>query len=151
MWPWIDREGRPLPSEEGTLTPELAGLCFFTLLAQAASERRSRGGPSGGLSPALADAGFGSSEWLPDRTDDLAVRLLSAGSAVPRAELLQAVSALARATLGPGGAPAISALRLLGIPLENGEMERMLEGARIRLPDLARWLEENGRELLERA
>jgi len=153
FWPWVDRAGRLLPQAEQTLTPEMAGLCFFTLLAHAASERRSRGGPSGGLSPPLADAGFGSPEWLPDRTDDLAIRLLSAGasSGVPRGELLEAVSALARGTLGGASARDVSfALQRLGIDLENGEAERMLEDARTRLPDLARWLEENGRELLER-
>ena len=131
----------------------MAGLCFFTLLAHAASERRSRGGPSGGLSAPLADAGFGSPEWLPDRTDDLAIRLLSAGASsdVPRGELLEAVSALARGTLGGTSARDVSfALQRLGVDLENGEAERMLEDARTRLPDLARWLEENGRELLER-
>src|SRR5438132_9023669 len=42
FWPWVDRAGRLLPQAEQTLTPEMAGLCFFTLLAHAASERRSR-------------------------------------------------------------------------------------------------------------
>jgi hypothetical protein len=152
-WPWVDRAGRFLPHAEPTLTPEMAGLCFFTLLAQAASERRSRGGPSGGLSAPLAEAGFGSAEWLPDRTDDLAIRLLSAGapSGVPRGELLEAVSALARGTLGGASTGDVSnALRRLGMELENGDAEVVLEHARARLPDLARWLEENGRELLER-
>jgi hypothetical protein len=154
VWPWVDRAGRLLPQAELTLTPEMAGLCFFTVLAHAASERRSRGGPSGGLSSPLAEAGFGSPEWLPDRTDDLAIRLLSAGasSGVPRGELLEAVSALARGTLGAASPRDVSdALRRLGMDLENGEAEVMLEGARARLPDLARWLEENGRELLERS
>ena len=153
VWPWIDRAGRLLPQAEEALTPEMAGLCFFTLLAHAASERRSRGGPSGGLSAPLAEAGFGSAEWLPDRTDDLAIRLLSAGasSGVPRGELLEAVSALARGTLGGTSARDVSdALRRLGMDLENGEAEQMLGRARSRLPELARWLEENGRELLER-
>jgi len=81
------------------------------------------------------------------------IRLLSAGASsdVPRGELLEAVSALARGTLGGASARDVSfALQRLGVDLENGEAERMLEDARTRLPDLARWLEENGRELLER-
>ena len=151
LWPWVDARGKLLPDGEGTLTPEMAGVCFFTLLAQAASERRSRGGPSGGLSAPLADAGFGSPEWLPDRTDDLAIRLLTASSSLPRAELLERIAALARATLATSAAAGFSSLQRLGMDLENGEMHRMLEGARARLPDLLRWLEENGRELLERA
>ena len=151
LWPWTDAAGRLLP-RPGTLSPELAGLCFFALLAHTASERRSRGGPGGGLSAPLAEAGFGSSEWLPDRTDDLAIRLLTAGAGVPRGELLDAVSLLVRATLSPTdarGAP--DALRKLGIELQGNEVEAVLERARGRLPGLARWLEENGRELLERA
>jgi len=150
LWPWTDAGGNLLPRGEATLTPELAGLCFFALLAHAASERRSRGGPGGGLSPPLAEAGFGSSEWLPDRTDDLAIRLLTAGNGVPHGELLDAVSLLVRATLSPPqarGAP--EALRNLGVDLRDGELEDILERARGRLPDLARWLEENGRDLLE--
>ena len=43
-----------------------------------------------------------------------------------------------------------SVLRRLGIELGESDTSRMLERARARLPDLARWLEENGRELLER-
>src|SRR5207253_7530668 len=60
LWPWRDAAGRALPGE---LTPETAGLCFFVLLARTASERRSRGGPAGGLSAPFAEAGFGASEW----------------------------------------------------------------------------------------
>ena len=94
------------------------------------SERRTRGGPSGGISPLFAEAGFGASEWLPDRTDDLALRLLTAAG-MPDAEMLEAMSALLRATL-------------------SSRREPMLDAARARLPALLRWLEENARELLER-
>ncbi len=134
LWPWVDSEGRLLPQEDLALTPEIAGLCFFVLLTQMAGERRSRGGPSGGLSGPFAEAGFGAPEWLPDRTDDLAVRLLAAGAprGVPRGELLESISSLVRRTL-------------------EGAPEPMLERARNRLPELLRWLEENGRELLETA
>jgi len=66
LWPWTDGSGRFLPRSEEALTPEMGGACFFALLARAASERRSRGGPAGGLSSPLAEAGFGSAEWLPD-------------------------------------------------------------------------------------
>lgn len=134
LWPWSDEAGQLLPHGEVALTPEVAGLCFFVLLTHMAGERRSRGGPSGGLSPAFEEAGFSAPEWLPDRTDDLAVRLLAAGAAdgVPRGELLDALSSLLRATL-------------------VGEPGTLLERARDRLPALLRWLEENGRELLETA
>jgi len=152
-WPWIDGSGRLFPQGEDALSPEMAGLCFFALLAHAASERRSRGGPAGGLSAPLDEAGFGSSEWLPDRTDDLAIRLLSASAAsgLPRGEMLEAISTLVRATLAGMPAPeGASALRRLGIQLGEDDTAKMLERARARLPELARWLEENGRELLER-
>jgi hypothetical protein len=134
LWPWVDPEGRLLPQEELALSPEIAGLCFFVLLTQMAGERRSRGGPAGGLSAPFAEAGFAAPEWLPDRTDDLAVRLLAAGApqGIPRGELLDALSSLVRRTLSEAPEP-------------------MLERARDRLPDLLRWLEENGRELLETA
>src|SRR5207302_786968 len=116
---------------ETTLSPEMTGLCFFVLLTQTASERRSRGGPSGGLSPAFEDAGFAAAEWLPDRTDDLAIRLLTAaGMASP--EMLEALLQLVRATLS------------------SRSGDERIERARERLPELLRWLEENGRELLER-
>jgi hypothetical protein len=140
-----------LPQGEGTPSLEVAGFCFFVLLTQAASERRARGGPSRGLSPAFADAGFGAGEWLPDRTDDLAVRLLAAGTddAIPRGELLDALSVLARTTLSPGAGGVALRLQRLGVDLAQGEEESMLDRARARLPDLLRWLEENGRELLE--
>ena len=153
LWPWTDAAGRLLPSADPELTPEMAGACFFALLAQAASERRSRGGPSGGLSRALAEAGFASGEWLPDRTDDLAIRLLTAGApaGVPRSDLLEAASVLVRATLSNGrGREGTSALRRLGIDLSDAASEAMLARARARVSDLARWLEENARDLLER-
>jgi len=110
-------------------------------------ERRSRGGPSGGLSRPYADAGFGASEWLPDRTDDLAVRLLVAGAeqSVPDGERLEILSTLVRATLGER-----SSLSCERVGIAAGEAEAMLERARARLPGLLVWLEENGRELLER-
>jgi hypothetical protein len=132
LWPWSDGNGCLLPHRDALLSPEVAGLCFFVLLTHMAGERRSRGGPAGGLSPAFAQAGFGAPEWLPDRTDDLAVRLLAAGAAdgVPRGELLDALSSLLRGTLATSDEP-------------------MLSRARDRLPELLRWLEENGRELLE--
>jgi len=61
------------------------------------------------------------------------------------------VSALPRGTPGGTSARDVSdALRRLVMDLENGEAEQMLGRARSCLPDLARWLEENGRELLER-
>src|SRR2546426_1194611 len=151
--PWIDASGRLLPQGEEGLTPEMAGLCFFALLAHAASERRNRGGPAGGLSPPLREAGFRSSGGLPDRTHDLAIPLLGASTAsrLPRGQMLEAISNLIRGTLS--GMPAregASVLRRLGIELGESDTSRMLERARARLPDLARWLEENGRELLER-
>jgi hypothetical protein len=132
LWPWSDGAGCLLPHREPLLSPEVAGLCFFVLLTHMAGERRSRGGPAGGLSQPFAEAGFGAPEWLPDRTDDLAVRLLAAGAAdgVPRGELLDALCSLLRGTLASDDEP-------------------MLARARDRLPELLRWLEENGRELLE--
>jgi hypothetical protein len=153
LWPWLDASGRLLPPSDPPLTPEMAGACFFALLAQTASERRSRGGPSGGLSTALAEAGFGSGEWLPDRTDDLAIRLLTAGApaGVPRSDLLEAASVLVRATLSNGaGRDGLFALRRLGIDLPEADTEAMLDRARGRVSALARWLEENARDLLER-
>jgi hypothetical protein len=124
LWPWI--EGDLLqPFGERAMTPELAGLCCFVLLTHTAAERRSRGGPSGGLSAPYTAAGFASAEWLPDRTDELAVRLLTATGAPVRGEFLAPLSQLLRAAMA------------------RAEDER--------LTDLLRWLEENGRELLERA
>jgi hypothetical protein len=154
LWPWADGEGRLLPQAADALSPEMAGVCFFALLAQAADERRRRGGPSGGLSAALSEAGFSSAEWLPDRTDDLAIRLLTAAApaGVPNGELLEAVSSLVRATIATvdrGDVPRV--LRKLGIEVPDSDAGPLLDRARARLPDLARWLEENGRELLERA
>src|SRR6266478_7236914 len=133
LWPWTDAAGRLLPASDPELTPEMADAGFFALLAQAASERRSRGGPSGGLSAALAEAGFGSGEWLPDRTDDLAIRLLTAGApaGVPRSDLLEAASVLVRATLSNGrGRDDASVLRRVGIDLPEADSEAMLARAR---------------------
>jgi hypothetical protein len=148
LWPWTDASGRLLPAGDHAVSPEMAGIAFFALLTLTASERRSRGGPSGGLSRPFADSGFGASEWLPDRTDDLAVRLLVAGSenSAPDGDRLETLSALVRATLRDDGA----ALRADRIGVAGHEREQMLERARARLPDLLAWLEQNGRELLER-
>jgi hypothetical protein len=148
LWPWTDAAGRVLPPGDEAVSPEMVGIAFFALLTLTASERRSRGGPSGGLSRPYADAGFGASEWLPDRTDDLAVRLLVAGAehSVPDGERLETLSALVRATLGDRSA--IPSFERVGIAAS--EAEAMLGRARARLPDLLVWLEQNGRELLER-
>ena len=152
LWPWSDAEGRPLP--EPRLEPSLAGLAFFVLLTHTASERRSRGGTSRGLSTPFADAGFAAADWLPDRTDDVAVRLLTASDAsegAPRGELLDAFSVLLRATLAPpSAAPDVArTLQRLGVDVAQGEAEAMITRAAGRLPALLRWLEENARELLE--
>jgi hypothetical protein len=128
LWPWLAADGTLLPFGERELSLELSGLACFVLLTHTASERRSRGGPSGGLSAPFVEAGFASAEWLPDRTDDLAVRLFTAGEAPARGEFLAPLSQLLRAAL-------------------QGEDAR----ARERLSQLLFWLEENGRELLERA
>jgi hypothetical protein len=153
LWPWSDASGRLLPHGDGAVAPEVAGFCFFVLLTHAAGERRARGGPSRGLSSPFADAGFGAGEWLPDRADDLAVRLLAAAGAgaMPRGELLEALSVLVRTTLAPPPRADGVALTLqrLGVDLAQGEAEEMLVRAQGRLPDLLCWLEENGRELLE--
>ena len=122
LWPWRDPAGRLLPHGADAVGPEDAGLCFFVVLTHVASERRRKGGPSGGLSRAFEEAGFSASEWLPDRTDDLAVRLLAAGGAT-RGELLEELPVLLRETLKS----------------KNGDG---------RLPAMLRWLEENARELL---
>jgi hypothetical protein len=143
LWPWRDAAGGLVPLGNASLSPEAAGACFFVLLTHAAFERRARGGPAGGLSPPFAEAGFASGEWLPDRSDDLAVRLLAAGDAPVQPEMLEVLPALLRATLAPrNGVPAS-----LDLPAE--EARAMLDSARQRLPGLLRWLEENGRELLE--
>jgi hypothetical protein len=152
LWPWTDASGRLLPQGGRALFPELSGLCFFVLLTHTASERRSRGGPAGGLSAPFAEAGFGASEWLPDRADDLAIRLLTAGApeGVPRGELLDALSVLLRATLSRAGDDGVSlALQRLEVDLSQAEAPAMIDRARARLPALLSWLEENGRELLE--
>ena len=147
LWPWTDGAGRVLPAGDDAVSPEIAGTAFFTLLTLTASERRSRGGPSGGLSRPYAEAGFGAQEWLPDRTDDLAVRLLVAGAeqSVPDGERLEILSALVRATLGDR-----TSLSYERVGIAASEAEAMLARARERLPDLLAWLEQNGRELLER-
>jgi len=153
LWPWSDAAGRLLPQGSAAVSPEVAGFCFFVLLTHAAGERRARGGPSRGLPSPFAEAGFGAGEWLPDRADDLAVRLLAAGAdgGVPRGELLDALSVLLRATLSSARRADGVALTLqrLGVDLAQGDAEAMLDRARSRLPDLLGWLEENGRELLE--
>src|SRR4051812_13765811 len=122
LWPWRDPQGKLLPHGADAVGPEDAGLCFFVVLTHVASERRRKGGPSGGLSRPFAEAGFSASEWLPDRTDDLAVRLLAAGGTA-RGELLGELPVLLRETLRSN----------------NGDG---------RLPAMLRWLEENARELL---
>jgi len=154
LWPWRDASGRALPQGEVELSPEMAGLCFFVLLTRTAAERRSRGGPSGGLSAPFTDAGFAASEWLPDRTDDLAIRLLTAGAqeGAARGEQLDALALLVRATLSRD-AKAVEVSRTLqnlGIDVAQGDAPAMLEAARERLPALLRWLEENARDLLEK-
>jgi len=146
LWPWRDASGRWLPHGDEALTPEVAGLCFFVLLTHAASERRARGGPAACVSSAFAEAGFAASEWLPDRTDDVALRLFSAASAdgIPPGEMLDALSLLVRSTLASGAPRALDRLGLT--PAPAGEM---IDRARAQLPGLLRWLEENARELLE--
>jgi len=153
LWPWSDALGRLLPQGNGSLSPEVAGFCFFVLLTCAAGERRARGGPARGLSQPFAEAGFGGGEWLPDRADDLAVRLLAAGTgdSIPRGELLAALQVLLRATLSaaPDANGTALTLQRLGLDLAQGEAAAMLDRARARLPELLLWLEENGRDLLE--
>jgi hypothetical protein len=128
LWPWRSADGLLLPFGEKELSLELAAVACFVLLTHTASERRSRGGPSGGLSAPFVEAGFAATEWLPDRTDDLAVRLFTAAESPARGEFLSPLAQLLRAAL-------------------SGDDARAFE----RLPDLLRWVEENGRELLERA
>jgi hypothetical protein len=153
LWPWRDGAGRATPGATDELTPDLAALCFFALLTRASSERRRRGGPAGGLSAPLADAGFGAPEWLPDRTDDLAVRLFAAGleDAAGNGERLEAVSLLVRATLSRESTAKdlTRALQRLSVDVADADAPALLEGGRARLPRLLAWLEENARELLE--
>lgn len=137
LWPWLDDDGAFLPQRAKALGPEDAGACFFVLLTAVADQRRSRGGPSGGLSQPFEEAGFAAPEWLPDRTDDLAVRLLAAAGTGSRAGLLEALPPLLRGTL-EGGRGA----------MDEGQ-GAMIDRARKRLFALLHWLEENGRELLE--
>jgi hypothetical protein len=126
LWPWVSADGTLQPFGEKALSLELAAVACFVLLTHTASERRSRGGPSGGLSGAFVEAGFASAEWLPDRTDDLAVRLFTASETPARGEFLSPLSQLLRGSLGSAD-----------------DSPKLVE--------LLRWLEENGRELLERA
>jgi hypothetical protein len=147
LWPWTDGAGAPLP--EPGLAPETAAVCFFVLLTRIAGERRTRGGPSGGLSEPFVSAGFAGGEWLPDRTDDLAVRLLAAPGAPADGSVLDAFTTLVRATVDRRADGVAVELRRAGIELPKREAEPMLARARERLPGLLRWLEENGRELLE--
>lgn len=145
LWPWSDSAGRLLP--QGALAPETAGLCLFLLLTRAASERRGRG-----VSPVFAEAGFASSEWLPDRTDDVAVRLLAAAESAPRGEMLEALGLLVQATLSAKEKPEVSLeLQRLGVDLAQAEAGEMLHRSRPRLAELLRWVEENARELVETA
>jgi len=75
-------------------------------------------------------------------------RLLVAGAerSVPDGEGLDTMSGLVRATLTDhDSAPAFDRLGL-----SAAERAKVLERARERLPDLLAWLEQNGRELLER-
>jgi hypothetical protein len=123
LWPWVSPEGILEPFGEEKLSLELAAVACFVLLTHTANERRSRGGPSGGLSAPFVEAGFATAEWLPDRTDDLAVRLFTASETPARGEFLSPLSQLLRAGLTGND----------------------------KLVELLRWLEENGRELLERA
>jgi hypothetical protein len=153
LWPWRDAASQALPGSSQQVAPELAGLAFFVLLARMASERRARGGPAGGLSIPFEQAGFGAGEWLPDRTDDLALRLLAASAPEPPdARQLDALGLLLRATLAREAAPRALArgLQELGVDLAEADAPALLERARATLPELLRWLEENGRELLER-
>ncbi len=144
LWPWADDSGRLLP--QGALAPETAGLCLFLLLTRAASERRGRG-----VSPIFFQAGFGAAEWLPDRTDDLAVRLLAAHG-TPRGDMLEALALLLQATLFPAAPGDVSlGLQRLGVDIAQGETDAMVDRSRGRLAELLRWVEENARELLETA
>jgi hypothetical protein len=145
LWPWSDAQGRLLP--QAALAPETAGICLFLLLTRAASERRGRG-----VSPVFAEAGFGASDWLPDRTDDVAVRLLAAGDSPPRGELLEALGVLVQASLSAKAPPEVSlSLQRLGVDLAQAEADAMLHRSRPRLAELLRWVEENARELVETA
>src|SRR5207253_754056 len=100
-----------------------------------ASERRTRGGPAGSLSTPFAEAGFAAAEWLPDRTDDLAIRLLVAGAreTIPQPERLDALSVLLRATLArtpPAPDELVRTLQRLGLDLAVADGPALLEGAR---------------------
>ena len=67
-------------------------------------------------------------------------------NSAPDGDRLETLSALVRATLHGDG----SALSFERIGVARTERDEMLERARARLPDLLAWLEQNGRELLER-
>ena len=63
----------------------------------------------------------------------------------PDGERLEILSAVVRATLGDR-----TSLSYERVGIAASEAEAMLARARARLPDLLAWLEQNGRELLER-
>lgn len=153
VWPWRAGAGRLIPESDGALSTETAGHCFFVLLTRAANERRNRVGALGGPGPVFSAAGFGAPEWLPDRTDDLAIRLLTASApeVIPQPDRLDALALLVRATLSRASDPGRVAhgLQRLGVDVAHAEAPAMLHGARERLPGMLRWLEENGRDFLE--
>jgi hypothetical protein len=69
---------------------------------------------------------------------------------VPHSEILEAASVLVRGTLVSAAASEVPPVLLrLGINVPEAEADAMLARARLRLPALARWVEENARELLE--
>jgi hypothetical protein len=143
LWPWIDEGGKLVPQGDSAPEPQAAAAFFFVLLTFTASSRRLNGGPARKLPAPFEEAGFGASDWLPDRTDDLALRLLAAAGLAPDAALVASLPLLLRATLTPSIAKRQPKARVW--PLA------MLERAQARLPLALSWLEENGRELLERA
>ena len=143
LWPWIDEAGKLVPQGDSAPEPEATAAFFFVLLTFTASSRRVNGGPARRLPAPFEDAGFGASDWLPDRTDDLALRLLAAAGLAPDSALVSSLPLLLRATLTPSIAKRQPRAKVW--PLA------MLERAQERLPKALSWLEENGRDLLERA